>query len=806
MDRQLSEDKNCGNESDVSDELLKPLQHTPTSARSCLIKIKDRAMRLIIGRLLLLLLTCNAFAQDGFKNLGIAAQVNESKGVVATVDDLGNPILVAQASNFALVTDLNTGETVQVPTPPDTPIPGSGTFGSVLAANRKHYLGRGNHLVEFDPTRREWTFSAVVSPVDSNYIGVSEGPEGIIWAGGYPHAHLVSFDYNTREVIDHGQMDPAEQYIRYIAADDAGWVYMGIGTARSNIVAYNPTTKERRQLVPEDARVTGHALVRACDDGKVYGRNDTQWYRLYEGNAEPIEAEEAGKAKDVGSMYFADVRGQLPDGRQVRNYSMPNRYFELYDPDTKESREITFDYTSEGANVTSLAKGPEDIVYGSTSHPMRFVRYDPHNNELTDMGGIKQVGGGNFCAITTVGNLVIGAEYAGGRLWAYDVTKPWNPDANTQVRGIRAAKLAEEGQCNDGHFTYLANHDVAFLCGDKFGAEGTFTLNAPRDGQYYLHIQPLKSKGYCSIQYLLDGKQIGEPYDGAATDTSLGELQVFGPIELATGKHQLTMRTLPTEGQNPWGSVMAVELCEEKLQRLVEDAEANPKMLARWASDITRPRTALAHPDGKHVMMAGFAGYGLAGGGIGIYNLETGEETLLTAAENLLPSQSCITLKTLPNGDLIGGTSVSAPGGGHSTATEAELFIIDWPTKKLTFHTVPAPGETNIISIEVGPNGMVYGLTSRATFFVFDPTSGQITHTENWSKYGGVPRHALHWGPDGNLYAMLSKAIVKLTPDSLAHEKLADTPTNISAGGTLINSQLIFASGSSLWAYQIPGL
>ena len=761
-------------------------------------------MRFIICCLPLLLLACNTLAQNGFKDLGIGAEVIESRGVVATVDDHGNSVVIAQATGFALVTDVDTGETVQVPTPPG--MPRSSAYGSVLAANRKHYMGHGNHIVEFDPTSRTWTYDEVGSTEDGAYIGVTEGPEGTIWAGGYPHAHLVSFDYNTREIIDHGQMDPAEQYIRYIAADDAGWIYMGIGTARSNIVAYNPTTKERRQLVSEDDRVTGYAFVRACDDGRVYGSNNRQWYRLYEGNAEPIAAEEAGKAKDVGAIYWNNIKYNLPDGRQITGYHLPDRYFEIYDPATKETRTITFDYSTSGANISSVGAGPDGNVYAATNHPMRLIRYDRQAEGLTDLGHVPQIGGGNFGAITSVGNLIIGVQYADGRLWAYDVTKPWNPTQTPKVQGLAAKELVNIGICTDGQLSYLAAPDTALLYGDDFGAECSFALTAPESGQYYLHIQPAHSPQYCAVQFTFDGEEIGQPYDATANGSDESGLLLFGPLEIDDGEHILTMKTLPTEGRQPQAALVAVELGKEKRDQLIDGDLLNPVILAEWKRDITRPRAVLLHPDGKHLLMAGFAAYGLAGGGIGIYNVETGQERLLTADEDLLASHSCITLKALPNGNLIGGTSIEAPGGGHSTATEAELFIIDWPTKMLIFHTVPVPGDSDIVTIEVGEDGLVYGLSRNCTFFVFDPSSQRVIHSERWTDYGNVPRHAFQRAPDGTLYVMMSKAILRLNPGSFTHQKLADSPTGISTGGALVDGELVFASGSRVWSYQVPDL
>jgi len=240
-------------------------------------------------------------------------------------------------------------------------------------------------------------------------------------------------------------------------------------------------------------------------------------------------------------------------------------------------------------------------------------------------------------------------------------------------------------------------------------------------------------------------------------------------------------------------------------QPTAEGDAQNPRRLAKWPRDIMRPRTILAHPDGKHLLMAGYATDGLIGGGIGIYNIETGEESLLTAEEHLLRGQGCITLKSLPSGDLIGGTDVVS-AWAEQIATEAELFIIDWETREITFRTIPVLGEVRIISIEIGPDGLVYGLSGNSTFFVFDPQTRTVVHTESFLEYGGVPRHALHVGPDGNMYAMMHRAVVRIMPGGTEHQKLADSPVTISAGGALYDGTLYFASGTHVWSYEIPGL
>jgi len=113
------------------------------------------------------------------------------------------------------------------------------------------------------------------------------------------------------------------------------------------------------------------------------------------------------------------------------------------------------------------------------------------------------------------------------------------------------------------------------------------------------------------------------------------------------------------------------------------------------------------------------------------------------------------------------------------------------------------PGDPNLVSLEVGVDGLVYGLSSNSTLFVFAPDRKQVMQRQGLAAYGGVPRQALHGAPDGSLYALLSAAIVRITPATLAVEKLATPPVSISAGGALADGRLYFASGAHLWSYSL---
>src|SRR5690606_1797954 len=93
-----------------------------------------------------------------------------------------------------------------------------------------------------------------------------------------------------------------------------------------------------------------------------------------------------------------------------------------------------------------------------------------------------------------------------------------------------------------------------------------------------------------------------------------------------------------------------------------ETPDPNPQVVPASRGPLSRPRALLAHPDGRRVVMGGFADDGLVGGGLGIYDVATGTSRLIPD-EARLAGHSVIALRALPDGSLIGGTSVEARGG-----------------------------------------------------------------------------------------------------------------------------------------------
>ena len=105
----------------------------------------------------------------------------------------------------------------------------------------KFYTHFNSHFVEFDPQKRAFTFHHETAPRMA--MGMTEDDRGVIWSVTYPQSGVVSFDPKTREFKDYGHVYAQNwnQYPRAIAADDAGWIYFGIGNTSSQIIA-RPST------------------------------------------------------------------------------------------------------------------------------------------------------------------------------------------------------------------------------------------------------------------------------------------------------------------------------------------------------------------------------------------------------------------------------------------------------------------------------------------------------------------------------------------------------------------------------------
>jgi len=238
----------------------------------------------------------------------------------------------------------------------------------------------------------------------------------------------------------------------------------------------------------------------------------------------------------------------------------------------------------------------------------------------------------------------------------------------------------------------------------------------------------------------------------------------------------------------------------------IEGAQTNPLFLASADPVIHRPHRILAYPDGKTIIMSGTPEYGYTGGGLLFWNREKKTGTVLQDSSVIL-DQSTMSLVALPGGKLLGGTTTSPGTGGEKKAEEALLYIMDIKSMRLEWQKVMIPGAQSYSDMRQGPDGLVYGMTDRKNFFVFDPVNHKIIYQEEAeSRFGpgtakDSPRIFVS-GLNGEIYLLLRNGIVGIEPGSFRLKMVAESPFPIETGGDYLDGRIYFVSGSHLCSYK----
>ncbi|HQM33317.1 MAG TPA: hypothetical protein PKX85_12280 [Candidatus Hydrogenedentes bacterium] len=361
---------------------------------------------------------------NGFRHHGVATPVSNHRGTVATVDGNGNNVVLVwlydHRGGYALLEiQAATGAAREIPVP--FPPGGDCPFASILSTKNKFYTHFNSHFTEYDPVKGEFAFFSPTAPQMA--MGMTEDDGGVIWSVTYPNSGVVSFNPETREFKDYGHVYAQNwaQYQRSVAADDAGWVYFGVGNTASQIIVFDPATGTATPVVPEDKRIIGTGAVQRDVNGKVYGQSGDLWYELYQGQARAIE-KPAITPKPIITSSQGLFHTAFPDGKVLQTCDLTERILEVSDPATGQVARFRFDYTSEGAHIMGMAAASDGTICGGTAFPMRFFSYNPTTGEW-----IHRDAYGQWNAVVTQGDTFFVGAYGGGVLLEWDPGAPWVP-------------------------------------------------------------------------------------------------------------------------------------------------------------------------------------------------------------------------------------------------------------------------------------------------------------------------------------------------------------------------------------------
>ncbi len=364
---------------------------------------------------------------NGFYHHGVATPVSNHRGTAVTVDGNGRNVVLVwlydhRGGYALLMVDAETGDTEQFPMPYDQKR--DGPFAAILSTRNRYYSHFGSHFVEFDPLAREFSFHHKTVPQMA--MSLTEDDEGRIWSGTYPNSAIASYNPGTGEFRDYGNLYDQNwrQYPRFIATDDTGWVYFGVGSTASQIISLNPETGEAVPLLAEEERTSAHAPVIRDMNGKVYGHtngsSENGWMELYKGERKDIGVRPDPQDKP----YIAGSQGlyhrEFPDGKRLVNCDLVNRRITVEDLAEGKIIENDIDYTSEGAHLMGVATAPDNTICGGTAFPMHFFSYDPAADTMINRPAL-----GQYNTVAREGSKFFIGAYTHGLLEEWDPAQPW---------------------------------------------------------------------------------------------------------------------------------------------------------------------------------------------------------------------------------------------------------------------------------------------------------------------------------------------------------------------------------------------
>ena len=591
---------------------------------------------------------------NGIIDHGVAAPISNARGTVATIDGDGRNVVLTwlfdhRGGYALLMIDAETGksEEFKMPFLPERDAP----YTSILSSDNKFYTLFNSNFIEFDPVKKAFTFQHSVNRLMA--MSMTQDDKGLIWAVTYPNSGLVSFNPKNREFKDYGHVYKQNwaQYPRSIAADNNGWVYFGVGATASQVVAFNPASNQAKPMFDDSERKLGTGYVYQAVNGKVYGQSlkgSEDWYEFDKGLGKKIDKENLDKPKPIITSDQNLFHSTFPDGKKLVSYDLTERKLIVEIPATKTRKEVSFDYSSDGAWTMGIGVSPNGKIFGGTTFPMRFFSYDPKKDVL-----VNRKAEGQFNALTRQGNSFFFAGYPRG--------------------------------------------------------------------------------------FLLD-----------------------------------------------WNN-------------------GKPIRIADCTPVIHRPHRLLAYPDGKTLIMSGTPDYGHTGGGLFFWDRKKKTKVLLKDSQ-VVVNQSTMSLVALPNGKVLGGTTTSPGTGGERKAFNAELYIMDFASKKLDWKSVVIPGVQSYTDLFLTSNGLVYGIADRRAFFVFDLVKKEIVYKQDLMSEFGIT--AAEQSPrvfiadkKGEVYILFRNGIGRVEKDSFKISFVVKSPVPIDAGGDYLDGRIYFISGSHIYSY-----
>jgi len=298
----------------------------------------------------------------------------------------------------------STGKVSVFPTPVASEFAG---YGTLVGVDGNMYFGTvpHAHVLRLNTNTDQLDDMGVPASSEQYIWELTNGGDGKIYGCTYPSAKLVRYDPKTLALEDLGRMDDSEEYARTCAADQYGFIYVGIGSNTSNIAAYEIATGQHREIIPTAYLTAGFGQLVTDGEGKVHGRVGNHWFGLTGWTATP-----------ENSVPMQSPNNVFADGTMI---SISGGTVQLENPATNQSSTLPYAYKGKGLPVFRIGMGPDNALYASTALP--FYLFKQGANGFSNIG---QLGDGEaYSFLPLNGRLLIGAYSALAPLMSYDVTR-----------------------------------------------------------------------------------------------------------------------------------------------------------------------------------------------------------------------------------------------------------------------------------------------------------------------------------------------------------------------------------------------
>ncbi len=498
--------------------------------------------------------------QDGsFTDHGVATPFSEPRGIVATMDGDGKNVVLIwlfdhRGGYALLMVDGQTGESQEFPTP--FPTGGDCPYTSVLSSRNRYYTHFNSHFVEFDPVAKKFTFVAATQPQMA--MSMTEDKNGVIWSATYPQCGLVSYDPAKGSFTDYGHLNRENwaQYPRYVATDDAGWVYIGLGYTEAHLFAFNPETRQVVPLMKKEERRQGMAYLYPAQNGRVYGQkyqgSDSPWLEIYAGTARPLDGPPPSPPKKIITGTQGLFHREFPDGDVLTDCDLMAKRLTVKDKTTGQTRSVSFSYSSEGAHIMAVATAPDGSVCGGTAFPFCFFRYDPKTDRWENRPCF-----GQWNTVARQGDAFFVGGYGGGFLLQWNPFAPWtgtekgNPRSNPLFLTEADPDIYRPHDlhpCPDGKTLILAGTPA-------YGATGGGLLiwnRAEGKGHLLRHTDLLEHHSPFSIASLPSGLIVvgttTQPGTGGEKKATEAQLYILDPLSKRLVWHEAVISGAQTYG------------------------------------------------------------------------------------------------------------------------------------------------------------------------------------------------------------------------------------------------------------------